>query len=71
MTEKAVSGRVIPMAPVFIGISLLLVAVTICFSLAFTFTNADAFLTLAITFGTTAYHFCMRLIIGVIVNAVQ
>ena len=71
MTEKAVSDRVIPMAPVFIGISLLLVAVTICFSLAFTFTNASAFLTLAITSGTAAYHFCMRLITGIIVNAVM
>jgi len=56
-------------APLFIGISLLLVAVTICFSIVFTFTNTDIFLTLAITFGTVAYHFCMRLIVGVIVNS--
>ena len=71
MTEKTTSDRAIPMAPLFISISLLPVAVTICFSFAFTFTNAAVFLTLAITSGTTAYHFCMRLIIGVIVNAVM
>ena len=56
---------------IFIGISLLLIAVTICFSLVFTFTDADVFLTLAITSGTAAYHFCVRLVTGIIVNAVM
>ena len=55
----------------FIGISLLLIAVTICFSLVFTFTDADVFLTLAIISGTAAYHFCVRLVTGIIVNAVM
>lgn len=56
---------------IFIGISLLLIAVAICFSLAFTFTDTDVFVTLAITSGTAAYHFCVRLVTGIIVNAVM
>ena len=56
---------------IFIGISFLLIAATICFSLVFTFTKADVFLTLALTLGTAAYHFSMRLVIGIIVNAVM
>lgn len=30
--------------------------------------NMDIFLTLAITFGTIAYHFCMRLLVGLLVE---
>ena len=52
-------------------ISLLLIAATVCFSLCFTYTGAEIFLTLAITAGTTAYHLCMRLIIGSVINAVM
>lgn len=40
-------------------------------ALIYSLTDMEIFLILAITFGTTAYHFCIRLIIGLIYNAVM
>ncbi len=48
------------------GISLIAVLAAIGFSFLYVFTGAGLFLTLAITFGTVAYHFCMRLIVGML-----
>lgn len=45
-------------------ISIITITLTICFSIIFSFTNNGLFLTLAITLGTIAYHFTIRLIIG-------
>lgn len=40
----------------------------LCITLIYNFTDIGIFLTLAITFWTIAYHFCIRLIIGQIYN---
>lgn len=45
------------------------VLLTVCFSVLYIIFRGGVFLTLAITFGTVAYHFCMRLIVGLIFNA--
>lgn len=44
-------------------------ALTALSALLFRHTDADIFFTLFVTFGTTAYHFVMRLAVGYIVNA--
>ena len=46
------------------GIPAITVLAAICPSFLYVFTGAGLFLTLAITYGTVAYHFCMRLLIG-------
>jgi len=52
------------MAKTMKRISVVTLLLTICFSLLYQFTNNRFFFPLAITFGTTAYHFIIRLIIG-------
>lgn len=47
------------------------IAATLCTTLLYSLTDMEIFLSLAITFGTIAYHFCIRLIIGQIYNAVM
>lgn len=42
--------------------------ITIIFSYIYITINKNVYLTLAISFGTTAYHFIMRLVIGYIIN---
>lgn len=44
---------------------------TILFIVIYRLTDADILLTFAITFGTIAYHFCMRLLVGLVINAVM
>ena len=44
------------------------VLAAICFFLLYYFINIGLFLTAAITFGTAAYHFCIRLVIGMLFN---
>lgn len=56
------------MAKIIKIISAATVLLTICFSLFYYFTNRESFLTIAITFGTVAYHFCIRLVIGALFN---
>ena len=51
-----------------IAIALFVVAILFC--LLYACTSESAFLTLSITFGTTAYHFLMRLIIGFLLGNV-
>lgn len=43
-------------------------AVTVITAVLFICFNKGIFLTLAISFGTTAYHLCMRLLVGLIYN---
>ena len=45
-------------------LSAILLIITLIFSLLYIQTDVDIFETLAITFGTTAYHFAMRLLVG-------
>lgn len=49
-------------------VSVITVTATIFFSFFYYFTSKKLFLTMAITFGTTAYHFCIRLLIGALLN---
>lgn len=51
-------------------ISIVTIISTIIFSYIYITINKDIYLTLAISFGTTAYHFIMRLIVGYIVNGI-
>lgn len=44
------------------------VLAAVCFTVLYSFTGAGVYLSLAITFGTIAYHFCMRLLVGLIYN---
>ena len=44
---------------------------TVCFSLLCRFTSVGAFFSLAITAGTVAYHFIIRLLIGEIFNRIM
>lgn len=46
------------------AIAAITVAAAICFSVIYVITAEKTFLTLAITFGTVAYHFAMRLVVG-------
>ena len=52
-------------------ISLLSVTATICFSALYIYNKTHAFLSLAITFGTMAFHLCLRLLVGTLFNAVM
>ncbi len=45
--------------------------ITVITALLFSRFNEDIFLTLAISFGTTAYHFGMRLLVGYLFNAIM
>lgn len=49
-------------------IAALTTIITIIFSYIYITINKSVYLTLAISFGTTAYHFIMRLVIGYIIN---
>lgn len=49
-------------------IAALTTIITIIFSYIYITINKSIYLTLAISFGTTAYHFIMRLVIGCIIN---
>lgn len=49
-------------------IALLSVAATIIFSVIYIFNSISAFLSLAITFGTMAFHLCLRLVVGSLFN---
>lgn len=49
-------------------IAVLTTIITIIFSYIYITINKSVYLTLAISFGTTAYHFIMRLVIGCIIN---
>lgn len=42
----------------------------ICFFVLFIYTDATVFKSLAITFGTIAYHFCIRLFIGTLFSLI-
>lgn len=44
---------------------------TIIFTILYQTYQQDMWLTLAITFGTTCYHFVMRLVIGLVVNKLE
>ena len=48
--------------------ALLSVTATIIFSVLYIFNSIPAFLSLAITFGTMAFHLCLRLIVGSLFN---
>lgn len=52
-------------------ISVIAVISTICFSMIYQFTYADFFLSLAVTSGTISYHFCIRLIVGMLFNIIM
>ena len=52
-------------------IALLSLAATIFFSAIYIYNNTPVFLSLSITFGTTAYHFCFRLIVGNMFNIIM
>lgn len=56
------------MKKVISTVSVITVIAAIFFSFFYYFTSKKLFLTLAITFGTTAYHFCIRLLIGTLLN---
>lgn len=49
-------------------VAVLSVIATICFSVLYIYNSVSVFRSLAITFGTTAYHFCIRLIVGALFN---
>lgn len=51
------------------SLALIFVLLTVIFSVMYLCIRIKLFLSLAITFGTTAYHFCMRLIIGLTLNS--
>ena len=50
-------------------ITLLSVTATICFAVLYIYNKLPAFLSLAITFGTTGYHLGIRLIVGTLFNS--
>ena len=50
------------------GITLLM---TICFCMVYQITDDKTFLVFVITFGTTAYHFGIRLFIGTLLNYIM
>ena len=56
------------MAKIIKMTSVITVLAAICFFLLYYFINIGLFLTAAITFGTAAYHFCIRLVIGMLFN---
>lgn len=56
------------MAKVVKGTAFVSVLLTIIFVILYQQSDMDLWLTMAITFGTIAYHFCMRLLVGLVVN---
>lgn len=56
------------MAKLMKFIAVLSVIATICFSVLYIYNSMPVFRSLAITFGTTAYHFGFRLIVGALFN---
>lgn len=58
----------ITMAKVMRFVAVMSLIATICFSVLYIYNSASVFWSLAITFGTTAYHFCIRLIVGALFN---
>ncbi len=59
------------MAPILKLLAAFFSAGTIAFAILYAQTAGSTWLTLAITFGTFAYHFIMRLLIGLIFNTVM
>lgn len=59
------------MAKAMKTIAALTVIGTICCAVLYKLSNLFVFLTFAITFGTTAYHFCIRLLIGTLIPAMM
>ena len=56
------------MAKMMKSIALLSVIAAIIFAVLYAYNNTSAFLSLAITFGTTGYHLGIRLIVGTLFN---
>lgn len=50
------------------SLAFLTLGFTIIFLMIYLFNKTNLFLTLTLSFGVTAYHFCMRLIVGYIFN---
>ncbi len=59
------------MAKAMKWIALLTVIAAVGFSLCYLFFGSKVFLTLAITMGTIAYHFVMRLIVGIVFDLIM
>lgn len=59
------------MAKAMKTIAVLTVIGTICCAGLYRYSSFSVFLSLAITFGTTAYHFCVRLLIGTLIPAMM
>lgn len=51
-------------------LAFIFVALTITFSIFYSVFSKSIFLTFAISFGTTAYHFVMRLFVGLLINKI-
>ena len=47
------------------------VLLCVCFCIVYSKTDAAAAYSLAITFGTIAYHFLMRLIVGLVIGLIM
>lgn len=65
------SGRNSAVKPLLIAITVVLTLLTAVFSVLYVVTGASGMEACAISFGTTAYHFCMRFAVAGIVNAVM
>lgn len=59
------------MASIMKRIALLTATAAICCTLLYSTLDISLFLTLAITFGTTAYHFCIRLAVGTLFQRIM
>lgn len=59
------------MAKVLKSLALIFVLLTVIFTVLYIYVGVKLFLSLTITFGTIAYHLCMRLLIGLIINSVM
>jgi hypothetical protein len=64
---RAQNGRLLK--PLLITVTVVLTLLTAVFSVLYAVTGADGTETCAISFGTTAYHFCMRFAVAGIVSA--
>ena len=56
------------MSKIMKSVSVISVIATICFSVLYVYNSMPVFYSLAITFGTIAYHFCVRLMVGTLFN---
>lgn len=56
------------MAKIMKRTAVITLLMTVCFFLLYHFTSVRLFFSLTITLGTTAYHFIIRLIVGVLVD---